>query len=135
MPEGGDAIVVFSGSDRRRQGVGDARQPLKVIMCHDILEPEEVIWLDAAADLDRLIDVPELVDVAHEIDVVANALAQHPDALDLACHRRLGAKLCLHLLEAYVHQPRSSFCQVIDRKWTHQCAAGICGNTIATAAE
>src|SRR5919204_5394801 len=94
-----NTIVVFSCSDGRGQGVSHTGQPLIVVVCHHILEPEQMVWLDSAANVNRLVHRPELVDVAHQVDILTDALTQHTYTLDFALCCRLGAHLRLHLLK------------------------------------
>src|SRR5262249_2578409 len=125
MSERSDTIVVFARRNRRGQRVSDTGQPLKIVMHHHVLEPEEVIRLNASANLNGLVDSPELVDVAHQIDIRADALAQYAHALDLAGDRWLSTHLRLHLLKAHLHQTRAGLGQI--REWVrpHQGATGV----------
>src|ERR1043166_1147371 len=112
MAKRSDTVVVLAGGNGRGQGVSDTGEPLIVVVCHHILEPEQMVWLDSTANVNRLIDRPELVDIAHQIDILADALTQHADALDFAVYRRLGAHLRLHLLKTHLHQTRTSLGQI-----------------------
>src|SRR5688572_19282126 len=103
MTKRSDTVVVLSGSDGRGQGISNTGQPLVVIVCHHILEPEQMVWLDSAANVNRLVDCPELVDIAHQIDIVADALTQHAHTFDFAVYGRLGTHLRLHLLKTHLH--------------------------------
>src|SRR5919108_4338965 len=99
MTKRSDAVVVLSGSDGRGQGVSHTGQPLVVVVRHHILEPEQMVWLDSAANVNRLVHRPELVDIAHQVNILTDALTQHAYALDFAVYRRLGAHLRFHLLK------------------------------------
>ena len=101
VAEGHDAVVVLAGGDRRGERVGDAGQAGIVVVGGRVLQPEEVIRLDAAPDLDGLVHAPELVDVAHQVDVRPDGLAHDAHALDRRGHRRLAPALHLHLAEAH----------------------------------
>src|SRR5262249_5226969 len=135
MAEGDDAVVVLAGGDRRRQRVGDAGHAGIIVVSGRVFEPEEMIGLDAAPDLDRLIHAPELVDVAHEIDVRSDRLAHHAHALDRGGHGGLTPALHLHLAEPHVAKPRAGLGEIVDRMRAHQGSAGVRGDAVAQAAQ
>ena len=52
------------------QGVSDAGQTLVVVVRHHILEPEQMVWLNSPANVNRLVHRPELVDITHQVDML-----------------------------------------------------------------
>jgi len=100
-----------------------------------VLQPEEMVGLDAAPHFDRLVHAPELVDVAHQVDVRADRLAHDPHALDRGGDGRLAPALHLHLPKAHVSKTRSRLGEVVDRVRAHQRPARIGGHAVAQAAE
>src|SRR5215510_12205548 len=69
LAEGRYTVNVFAASDRRLELGGNAGDAGIVVACCDILQPVQVIGLDALANAEGLEHVPALVDVAHEADV------------------------------------------------------------------
>jgi hypothetical protein len=104
MAEGHDAVVVLAGRDRRAQRVGDASQAGEVVVRGRVLQPEQLIRLHAATNVDG-VHAPQLVDVAHQVDVGPDGVAHDAHALDRRLDGRLAAALHLHLPKAHVHQP------------------------------
>ena len=119
VAEGPDAVDILPGGDGGGQGVGHAGQALVVVVGHHVLQPEEMVWLDAAAYLYGL------VDVAHNVDVLAHTFPHHPHPLHLPCHGGLGPHLSLHLLEPHRDQARPRVCQVLHIVRPSQGAADV----------
>ena len=91
-----------------------------------VLQPEQVVRLDALADLDGVVHAPELVDVAHQVDVGADAPRASP-APARPRPRRVGSlPHCIFIWRKPMSaQPRAGLGQVVHRMLAHQGAAGV----------
>src|SRR5262245_45381961 len=135
MTKRSNTIVVLSCSDRRSQGVSDTGQPLVVVVRYHILEPEQMVWLNSATNVNRLVHRPELVDIAHQVNILADALTQHTHAFDFAVNGRLGTHLRLHLPKPRLYQTGTGLGQIRCGVRTHQSTARVGWGTVTIAPE